>query len=39
MAGSTEIQGAFMESERDLYESDPALFARSADFFVYYTDT
>jgi hypothetical protein len=39
MAGATEIQGAFMESERDLYESDPALFARSADFFVYYTDT
>jgi len=39
MAGVMEIQGAFMENERDFYEPEPKLFAKSADFFVWYTET
>ena len=37
-AGSSTIQGAFFSSERDLYESEPKLYRRSVDFFIFHTE-
>lgn len=38
MAGSSRIQAAFLESERDEYEDEARLYRRSADFFVWYEE-
>lgn len=32
------VQGSFFDSERDGYESEPELYRRSADFFVWYEE-
>ncbi len=37
-AGASIIQGAFFDSERDLYESEPKLYRRSVDFFVWHEE-
>lgn len=38
LAGSSQVQAAFFESERDDYEDEAKLYRRSADFFVWYEE-
>ena len=37
-AGSSRVQGAFFETERDDYEDEGRLYRRSADFFIWHEE-
>ncbi len=37
-AGASIIQGAFVDSERDLYESEPKLYRNTSDFDVWHNE-
>ena len=37
-AGTSRIQGAFFETERDSYDDKVRLYGRSVDFFVWYEE-
>lgn len=38
-AGTTKVQGAFFDNERDLYEDKVEIYRRSVDYFIWHSES